>query len=264
MFSNNIKSIALDCCQQPCPSTETCLPVHYSFSPRKSAACLQESLLSLFLKTIWTLFSLRRTTWWTLFPPRERLDTAFYRILTQIWWFVRRSCSRQQSLQLLPLQSAVKGLLFAKGGEGPLCRGLRLWSFKHLGVWNRVHARDMQIAAVIGSLASIRRDKRRHPAPIRVAQGFTFLGAVGEEIHTCEREKETADVGFTSVALGIALKDHRQHKEWCLVFTIFLSSPKNGPNSLCITLLRRRVLAKRCLGQMFLNYSLYWGKIDWL
>lgn len=105
-------------------------------------------------------------------------------ILTQIWWFVRRSCIRQQSVQLLPLQGAMQGLLFAESGEGALCPRLDFWRFKDLGVWNRVHAGDMQVAAVICSLASIRRDKRRHPASVRVAQCFTFLGAVGEKIHT--------------------------------------------------------------------------------
>lgn len=129
-------------------------------------------------------------SYWTLFPKREYFDTAFYVILTQIWWFVRRSCIRQQSIQLLPLQGAVKGLLFAEGGEGPLRPRLGFWSFKHLGVWNRVHARNMQIATIISSLTSIRRDKRRHPAPIWVAQGFTFLSTVGEEIHTFGQKKE--------------------------------------------------------------------------
>lgn len=127
---------------------------------------------------------------WTLFPEREYFATAFYGILTQIWWFVRRSCIRQQSIQLFPLQGAVKGLLFAEGGEGPLRPRLGFWSFKHLSVWNRVHARNMQIATIISSLASIRRDKWRHPAPIWVAQGFTFLSAVGEEIHTCEQKTQ--------------------------------------------------------------------------
>ena len=155
-----------------------------------SAACIPESLLSLFLKTTWILFLLRRRACWILFPEREDFDTAFYVILTQIWWFVRRSCIRQQSIQLLPLQGAVKGLLFAEGGEGPLRPGLGFWSFKHFSVWNRVHARNMQIATIISSLASIRRDKGGHPAPIWVAKCFTFLGAVGEEIHTCEQKTE--------------------------------------------------------------------------
>lgn len=191
---NNIKTVALDCCQQPCPSTDTRLPVQYSFSHRKVLPASRSHCYPCFWRPPELYFSLRRTTCWTLFPQREQLDTAFYRILTQIRWFVRRSCTRQQSVQLLPLQGAVQGLLFAEGGEGPLCRGLRLWSFKHLGVWNGVHARDVQIAAIIGSLAPIRGDKRRHPAPIRVAQGFTLLGAVGEEIHTCEQEKERLQV----------------------------------------------------------------------
>lgn len=129
-----------------------------------------------------------------LFPQREYFDKAFYVILTQIWWFVRRSCIRQQSIQLLPLQSAVKGLLFAKGGERPLRPRLGFWSFKHLGVWNRVHARNMQIAAIISSLTSIGGDKRRHPAPIWVAQRFAFLSAVGEEIHTCKQKKEKLQI----------------------------------------------------------------------
>lgn len=190
--SNNIQSIALDCCQQPCPSPETCLPVRESVFPQWSAACVQQPLFSTFLKALWTpLRLLRSRTCGTFFPHREQLETAFYGILTQIGRFVRRSRARQQSVQLLPLQRAVEGLLFAEGGEGPLCRRRRLRSLKHLGVWHRVHARDVQVAAIIGSLAPIRRDERRHPAPIRVAQGFTFLGAVGEQIHTWERgEKE--------------------------------------------------------------------------
>lgn len=84
----------------------------------------------------------------------------------------------------------MKGLLFAEGGEGPFCPGLGFWCFKHLRVWNGVHARYVQIAAVIRSLASIGRDKGRHPAPIGVAQRFTFLRAVGEEIHACQHERE--------------------------------------------------------------------------
>ena len=138
---------------------------------------------------------------WNLFPEREDFDTTFYVILTQIWWFVRRSCIRQQSIQFLPLQGAVKGLLFAEGGEGPLRPGLGFWSFKHFSVWNRVHARNMQIATVISSLAPIRRDKGRHPASIWVAKRFTFLGAVGEEIHTCEQKTEATDGGFSNTTI---------------------------------------------------------------
>lgn len=125
-----------------------------------------------------------------LFPQRERWRAAVWAVLTQIWWFVRRSCIRQQSIELLPLQTVVQGLLLAEGGEGPFCPGLGFWCFKHLSVWNGVHARYVQIAAVIRSLASIGRDKGRHPAPIRVAQGFTFLCAVGEEIHACKHERK--------------------------------------------------------------------------
>lgn len=125
-----------------------------------------------------------------LFPQREHFHTALWIVLTQIWWFVRRSCIRQQSIQLLPLQSVVKGLLFAEGGEGPFCPRLGFWCFKHFSVWNGVHARYMQIAAVICSLASIRWDKGRHPAPIWVAQCFTFLCAIGEEIHACKHERK--------------------------------------------------------------------------
>lgn len=134
-----------------------------------------------------------------LFPQRKHCLAAFWTVLTQIWWFVRRSCIRQQSIQFLPLQSAVKGLLFAKGGEGPLCPRLGFWCFKHFSVWNRVHTRNVKIAAVIRSLASIRRDKRGHPAPIRVAQCFTFFRAIREEIHAYmqEREKKTADIIFS-------------------------------------------------------------------
>lgn len=114
----------------------------------------------------------------------------FWIVLTQIWWFVRRSCIRQQSIQLLPFQSVVKGLLFAEGGEGPFCTRLGFWCFKHFSVWNGVHARYMQIAAVICSLASIGWNKGRHPAPIWVAQCFTFLCAIGEEIHACKHERK--------------------------------------------------------------------------
>ena len=187
---NNIKSIVLIVVDNPVLAQKPVFLLNIFIFPEQSAACIQESLLSLFPKTAWTLFLLRRMTCWTWSPQGEHFDTAWYVILTQIWWFVRRSCIRQQSIQLLPLQRAVKGLLFAKGGEGPLCPRLGFWSFKHLGVWNGVHAGNMQIAAIISSLASIRRDERRHPAPVWVAQGFTFLGAVGEEIHTCERERE--------------------------------------------------------------------------
>lgn len=158
--------------------------------PCFSAACIQKLLLSLFLKTTLMSFLPRTTPLWTLFPQREHFHTAFSVILTQIWWFVRRSCISQQSIQLLPLQRAMQGLLFSKGWEGPLCSGLSFWSFKHLSVWNRVHAGNMKIAAIISSLASIRGDKRRHPAPIWVAQCFTFLGAVGEEIHTCKQQEK--------------------------------------------------------------------------
>lgn len=134
--------------------------------------------------------------------PSSKGDTLaefFWTVLTQIWWFVRRSCIRQQSIELLPFQTVVKGLLFAKGGEGPFCPGLGFWCFKHFSVWNRVHARYVQIAAVIRSLASIGWDERRHPAPIWVAQCFTFLCAIGEEIHACKHErkkKETTDISF--------------------------------------------------------------------
>lgn len=187
--------VMFDCCQQPCPDTGTCLPVTYiHFSTAK--CCLPPRVTFIFVSenNLNSSTATGQHGRLNLLPQREYFDKAFYVILTQIGWFVRRSCIRQQSIQLLPLQSAVKGLLFAKGGERPLCPRLGFWSFKHLGVWNRVHTRNVQIAAIISSLASVGGDKRRHPAPIRVAQRFAFLSAVGEEIHTCKQKKETLQI----------------------------------------------------------------------
>lgn len=89
----------------------------------------------------------------------------------------------------------MQGLLFAESGEGTLCPRLDFRRFEDLGVWNRVHAGDVQVATVICSLASIRRDERRHPASVRVAQRFTFLGAVGEEIHTWKKRNHRKEKG---------------------------------------------------------------------
>lgn len=179
-----MESTAWDPGPPPRPSTETCLPVRDSPLLKTTRAPLP---------------SLRRVPRRALFPQREQPAAASPGILTQVRWFVRRSGTGQQAVQLLPLQGAVQGLLFAEGGEGPLGRRLRLRRLEHLGVWNRVHARDVQVAAVVGGLASIRRDERRHPAPVRVAQGFAFLGAVGEEVHAWGRRKRDCR--------GSALKD---------------------------------------------------------
>lgn len=45
-----------------------------------------------------------------------------------------------------------------------------------------VHAGDVQVAAVVRSLAPVGWHKGRHPAAIGVAQGLAFLRAVGEKV----------------------------------------------------------------------------------
>lgn len=45
-----------------------------------------------------------------------------------------------------------------------------------------IHARDMQIAAVVRPLAPVGRHKGGHPAAVRVAQGLAFLCAVRKQV----------------------------------------------------------------------------------
>ena len=96
--------------------------------------------------------------------------------------------------------------LFAKGGEWLI--GRLLWAFKYLCVGDRVHARHVEVAAVVRTLAPVGRHEARHPAAIWVAQGLALLRAVREQISTCtsgegerrEMEKvlEVASVSGTS------------------------------------------------------------------
>lgn len=61
----------------------------------------------------------------------------------------------------------------------------------YLSVWQRgVHAGDVQVAAVVRTLAAVRRHEGRHPAAVGVTQGFALLRAVGEQVGACAQDSD--------------------------------------------------------------------------
>lgn len=158
------------------------------------------------------------------------------RILTEISGVKSRSGSRQKCLQLFPLYGALllaeaevmmvfevvvvvlvvlvevtERRLFAKGGERLISRLLS--AFKYLCVRDRVHAGHVEVAAVVRALTPVGGHEARHPAAVRVAQGFTLLRAVREKVGTCGGRGGTGeDRGKWSPSLASTQRVHKRYK----------------------------------------------------